>query len=115
MGSLSYRIHQFLKALFNNGHTLATLHHVSLVPTSFFLNNWMNYWFPNSEREKWLWYTYLKNILSLPVSSDIALNRLFRIERLTAHEPLEAILPSNVKFPIHFVYGDRDWMCKIGT
>ena len=107
--------YNFYKSLMEKDYTVISLSKIPFLPISFFLNRRISRWFPNNENEKWMWYDYLRNVLELPVSSDVALNRLFRPQRLTARYPLESVLPSEATFPVHFIFGDRDWMCSIGA
>ena len=53
----------------------------------------MKYWFPESPIERNIWENYLTNILKLPISTDVAIFRLFKQDKLTVHDPLEKSLP----------------------
>jgi len=60
------------------------------------------------------WKNYLKLMYSIPESSEKAFYNLFSWPRLRAKKPLEHLLPK-MNIPVHFFYGDNDWMEKIGA
>ena len=67
---------------------------------------------PKNE-SKWM-YTFLKNIMLMPESSEKALYSLLKPPRATAFHPAEEFL-SDLDLEIDFYFGDRDWMCCKGA
>lgn len=47
----------------------------------------------------------------MPVSSERCMTTLLKFPQFTAFNPLENKL-KNLKLPIHFFYGRKDWMEK---
>lgn len=51
----------------------------------------------------------------MEISCEKSFNELFSFPRLAAHISLESYMPSTVKCPIHFYFGDQDWMDSSGA
>lgn len=65
----------------------------------------MKKWFPNNKNESDAWGEYMANIVSLPISTDKAINHIFRYERQNAYKPLEPLMQAGLNMPTLILYG----------
>jgi len=50
--------------------------------------------------------------MRLPVSSERALTGIINFPSFSVKNPLNDEFKQKLKIPVHFIYGDRDWMEK---
>jgi len=51
---------------------------------------------------------------SIPNSSEISFTNIFTWPMIRAKRPIENLI-KNLKIPVHFYYGDNDWMEDLGA
>ncbi|KAL4472652.1 hypothetical protein ABPG74_018601 [Tetrahymena malaccensis] len=68
-----------------------------------------------SQKELKLWQQFYGLVLQLPESTSRFVYSLFFYPRVIAHHPVEEIFETDMNIPVHFMYGQHDWMNQEGA
>ncbi|EDK32044.1 alpha/beta fold hydrolase (macronuclear) [Tetrahymena thermophila SB210] len=121
-GYIQSQFFNYFQSAWHEKKTISRFFKMPLVPTYFMLNNYLKKRLQIEENLRSDWYDYMTGLIELPDSSDKAIFYLLRFPRMSAIHSIEEILSYEIKemkkqfdFHIHFMYGDKDWMCSDGA
>lgn len=96
--------------------TVSGMYQKPFFPGQWLLNNYLNSHLQNKVNENLFskWHQYYDGIMSLPVCSEKAMTGVLNFPSFSAKIPLENLLSSpnfqKHSIPVHFFFGDSDWM-----